>query len=76
MVADLGNAPIDIEQGREIIRSVADKIPVRPGADGVPIAELLLNEAIPLGVVGSDIGLVAGGVICSVPAVPQSARLK
>ena len=60
VVADLGNAPIDIEQGREIIRSVADKIPVRPGADGVPIAELLLNEAIPLGVVGSDIGSVAG----------------
>ena len=40
IVSDLGSAPIDIEQGREIIRSVADPTPVRPGADGVPIAEL------------------------------------
>jgi site-specific DNA recombinase len=60
MVSDLGNAPIDIEQGREIIRGIADYIPVRPGPDGVPIAELALNEAIPLAAVGSDIGMVAG----------------
>ena len=63
MVSDLGNAPIDIEQGREIIRGIAARIPVRPGPDGVPIAELSLNEEMPLAgvaVSGSDIGMVAG----------------
>ena len=59
--AGLGTAPIDIEQGREIIREMASHIPVRPGADGVPVAELALNEAMPLGLAaGSDIGVVAG----------------
>jgi hypothetical protein len=63
MVSNLGDAPIDIERGREIIRSVADRIPVKPGPDGVPIAELSLNEEMPLGqiAVGSiQIGMVAG----------------
>jgi len=64
MASELGDAPIDIEQGREIIRGVADRIPVRPGPDGVPIAELSLNEEMPLAAVGvgpGDIGVVAGG---------------
>lgn len=63
MVSDLGDARIDLERGREIIRSVADQIPVRPGADGVPIAELSLNEAMPLAEVAGgnfQIGAVAG----------------
>jgi|HubBroStandDraft_4_1064222.scaffolds.fasta_scaffold1926260_1 hypothetical protein len=63
MVSDLGNAPLDIEQAREVIRGIADRIPVRPGPGGVPIAELSLNEEMPLAgvaVSGSDIGVVAG----------------
>jgi hypothetical protein len=63
MVSDLGNASIDIEQGRGIIREIAHQIPVRPGADGVPVAQLSLNEEMPLGqVVGGDfqIDVVAG----------------
>jgi hypothetical protein len=45
LVANLGSkAPIDIEQAREVIRSITDRIPVRPGEDGVPIAELALNH--------------------------------
>lgn len=31
-----------------MIRSIADHIPVRPGADEVPIAELSLSEEMPL----------------------------
>jgi chromatin segregation and condensation protein Rec8/ScpA/Scc1 (kleisin family) len=63
MVENLGTSPIDIEQAREVIREITDRIPVRPGADGVPIAELSLNEQMPLGqvAVGSiQIGMVAG----------------
>ena len=46
---------------REIIRTVAKQIPVKPGADGVPVAMLALNEA-QLAAAGgaSDVGLVAG----------------
>jgi hypothetical protein len=55
------NTPgLNIEAGREIIRSVADQIPVRPGADGVPVAMLGLNAAQLVAASGSDIGLVAG----------------
>jgi len=63
MVKNLGNSPTDIEQAREVIRETTDQIPMRPGADGVPIAELSLNESMPLGqlAVGSiQVGLVAG----------------
>ena len=35
---------IDIEQACEVVREIAGRIPVRPGEDGVPIAELSLNE--------------------------------
>jgi hypothetical protein len=36
-------------------------MPARPGEDGVPVAQLALNDAKPLGVAGgSDIGVVAG----------------
>jgi hypothetical protein len=49
MISDLGNSQIDVEQGREIIHSVANRIPVRPGRDGAPITELSLNEEMPLG---------------------------
>jgi site-specific DNA recombinase len=56
MVARLGDKLMDVEQGREMIRSVAGRIPVRPGPDGVPIAELSLNEEMPLAqVVGGSI---------------------
>jgi hypothetical protein len=44
MVEDLGNATIDIEQGREVIRSIADHIAVRPGEDGVPVAQLAFRN--------------------------------
>lgn len=57
-VANIGSkTPIDIGQAREIIRGVVDRIPIRPGADGVPVAELSLNEAMPLAgiAVGSDV---------------------
>jgi site-specific DNA recombinase len=64
MAEDIGSAPIDIERSREIIRSIANRIPVRPGDDGVPIAELSLNEELALGqrAIGSEIqiGMVAG----------------
>ena len=51
-----------MEHAREVIREIADRIPVRPGDDGVPVAELSLNDQMPLGQVagGSQIGLVAG----------------
>lgn len=57
-----GKSPIDIDRAREVIRQIADRIPVRPGKDGVPVAELSLNEEMPLGAmaVGSDIRMVAG----------------
>ena len=48
MVMDLGNAPIDIAQAREVIREIADRIPVRPGVDGVPVAELAFNRELGL----------------------------
>jgi chromatin segregation and condensation protein Rec8/ScpA/Scc1 (kleisin family) len=63
MVENLGESPIDIEQAREVIREITDRIPVRQGEDGVPVAELSLNESMPLGqaAVGSiQIGMVAG----------------
>jgi len=41
---DFGNAPIDVERGREIICGIDNHIPVRPGADGMTIAELLLRK--------------------------------
>jgi hypothetical protein len=64
LVAGFGSkTPVDIEQVREVIRSIADRIPVRPGEDGVPVAELALNPQIALaavGVVDNQIDLVAG----------------
>ena len=42
MVADLGNAPIDMGRAREMLREALGTIPVRPGRDGVPIALLAL----------------------------------
>jgi hypothetical protein len=69
MVSNLGNSPIDVERGREIIRGVTDRIPVRPGPDGVPIAELSLNEEMPLGqAVGGNfqIDVVAGAGFSSI----------
>lgn len=38
MVENLGSSPIDVEQAREVIREITDRIPVRPGDDGVPVA--------------------------------------
>jgi hypothetical protein len=60
--SNLGSSSIDMEHAREVIREIADRIPVRPGDDGVPVAELSLNDQMPLGQVagGSQIGLVAG----------------
>lgn len=58
-----GKKGMDIEQAREIIKSIADQIPVRPGADGVPVAELSLNEETPLAQVAGgsfQIDVVAG----------------
>jgi hypothetical protein len=55
--------PVNIEQAREVIREIAGRIPVRPGKDGVPIAELSLNEEMPLAQVANgqiQIGVVAG----------------
>jgi hypothetical protein len=64
LVAKLGSkTPIDIEQARQVIRSIADHIPVRPGEDGVPVAELALNQQIALAAIGgvdNQIDLVAG----------------
>jgi site-specific DNA recombinase len=56
------NTPgVNIQVGREITRSVAGQIPVKPGADGVPVAMLALNE-VQLAAAGgtSDIEVVAG----------------
>jgi len=45
LVAKLGSkTPMDIEQAREVIRGITDCIPVRPGEDGVPVAELALKR--------------------------------
>lgn len=64
LVAKLGSkTPIDIEQARQVIRSIADHIPVRPGEDGVSVAELALNQQIALAAIGgvdNQIDLVAG----------------
>jgi len=55
------NTPgVNIEARGEIIRSVADQIPVRSGPDGVPVAILGLNAAKLAAASGSDIGMVAG----------------
>jgi len=35
-----------------VIRSIADPFPVRPGEDGVPVADLALNQQIALTAVG------------------------
>jgi hypothetical protein len=63
MVTDLGNAPIDIPRAREMIRGIVDRIPVRPGADGVPVAQLALNKEMPLAHAAgaaSQVDVVAG----------------
>jgi hypothetical protein len=64
LVANLGSeAPIDIEQAREMIRSIADRIAIRPGEDGVPVAELALNPQIAFAAIGgvdNQIDVVAG----------------
>ena len=64
LVANLGSkAPIDIERAREVIRSITDRIPVRPGEDDVPVAELALNQQIAFaaaGTVDNQIDVVAG----------------
>jgi hypothetical protein len=58
-LANLG-AMKDIEAGREINRG-SPATSRCPGVDGVPVPELALSEAMPLGVaVGSDLGVVAG----------------
>ena len=51
---------LNIEVGREIIRNIAGQIPVKPGADGVPVAMLALNPAQLAAASGSDIEMVAG----------------
>jgi hypothetical protein len=61
MVEDIGNSGIDMQRARESLREMLGMIPVRPGADGVPIAELALNEVSLAAQGGSQIGLVAGG---------------
>jgi site-specific DNA recombinase len=48
MVADLGNAPVDRDHAREVIRSITGTIKVRPGTDGVPVAMLALANEMPL----------------------------
>ena len=60
MVEDIGNSRIDIQRARESLREMLGVIPVRPGADGVPIAEMALNEVSLVAAGGSQIGLVAG----------------
>jgi hypothetical protein len=63
MVADIGNAPIDRDRGRAILKGIAGTIPVRPGADGVPVALLALNTEMPLAAFAggaSQIDVVAG----------------
>jgi len=37
-----------LQRVREVIRCIADRIPVRPGEYGVPVAELPLDEQIAL----------------------------
>lgn len=61
MVDDFGNSGVDVQRARETLREMLGIIPVRPGADGVPIAELALNEVSLAAAGGSQIGLVAGG---------------
>lgn len=62
MVSDLGNAAIDVAQAREVVREMVGTIPVRQGADGVPVALLALNEKPLAAIAGgaSYIDLVAG----------------
>jgi hypothetical protein len=52
IVQDLGNSPVDIAQAREVIGGIADRIPVRPGEDGVPVAHVARGC--------TQIGVVAG----------------
>ena len=41
LVANSGSkTPMHIDQAREVIRSIADRISAAPGEDGVPVAEL------------------------------------
>jgi hypothetical protein len=62
MVEDLGNSGIDMQRARETLREMLGTIPVRPGADGVPIAELGLSPVslVAAGASASQIGFVAG----------------
>jgi hypothetical protein len=60
LVEDLGNSRIDMQRARETLREMLGTIPVRPGADGTPIAELALNEVSLAAAGGSQIGVVAG----------------
>ena len=53
-VSDLGSAPIDIAQGREIIAAFADRTPVRPGADCAADRRAVANEEMPLAQVAGD----------------------
>jgi hypothetical protein len=60
IVEDLGNSGIDVQRDRETLREKLGVILVRPGPDGVPIAELALNEISLAAAGGSQIGFVAG----------------
>jgi site-specific DNA recombinase len=60
LIEDLGNSGVDVQRARETLREMLGIIPVRPGADGVPIAELALNEVSLAAAGGSQIGVVAG----------------
>jgi site-specific DNA recombinase len=60
LIEDLGNSRIDMQRARETLREMLGTIPVRPGADGTPIAELALNEVSLAAAGGSQIGVVAG----------------
>ena len=47
LAANLGNwGAGEIEASREVIREIATRIPVRPGADGVPIAVVTLSGSV------------------------------
>jgi DNA invertase Pin-like site-specific DNA recombinase len=59
-VEDLGNIGIDMQRARETLREMLGTIPIRPGCDGVPIAELSLDPISLVAAGGSQIGLVGG----------------
>ena len=77
MVADLGNAPIDIAAGREWLKEMVGEIGLRPEANRGLVAEIGLSETPSRALAGSrKIWRGSGGPILHTPTVSSGLILR